>query len=81
MVRHTRLSFGQLVRRARRAGTLVRYDRHYLGYSRVASFLDGTCAIWHHPSYFGYGLPDKRQRGDDDGVEYGHPGDRMRGIE
>ena len=53
-----RRSFAQLVWRARRAGTLVRYDKHYCGYSRVASFLDGTCAIWHHPSY--YALPDDR---------------------
>ena len=59
-LRHSRRSFGQLVWRARRNGTLVRYDRHYLGYSRVASFLDGTCAIWHHPSYYGYGVPDER---------------------
>ena len=80
MFRHSRLSFGQLVRRARRNGTLVRYDRHYLGYSRVASFLDGTCAIYHHPSYY-HGAPLERERGDDDGVEYGHPGDRLRGIE
>jgi hypothetical protein len=80
MWRHSRRSFGQLVRRARRAGTLVRYDRHYCGYSRVASFLDGTCAIWHHESY--YALPEpEHERNEDTGATYGHPGDRLRGIE
>ena len=74
MLRHSRRSFGQLVWRARRDGTLVRYDRHYLGYSRVASFLDGTCAIWHHPSYYS-GPMDERQRGDDDGSTYSDPRD------
>jgi hypothetical protein len=24
---------------------------------------------------------DGREKGDDDGAEYGHPGDRLRGIE
>jgi hypothetical protein len=25
--------------------------------------------------------PQERQKGDDDGVEYGHPGDYLRGLE
>jgi hypothetical protein len=64
----------------RRSKAKRRHDAHKAYITELNRILVAARLYWDMRE-LERGLLEGRGRGDDDGVEYGHPGDRLRGLE